>query len=285
MSRKTYEYQGAETSSEQYASGWDTVADTEPIVVDTNEADGAFMEVTFKNEDKNIENLKKDIDNDREKLQDLAVTYCNDSEKTLTSGELRVAPSNHIPRDEMRIAYIQLTDQELNLIESIDSRDKSLKRDDAEEIVSKYNPYDLGTAISREVIGVFRALENYNRAGDRGLVRGWFDHQEAENELKKYGYNPKGPQTEVFSLILQQAKAIRYGIPTKDTQVDDMLGRKRACDFEETMLLLDDEATAENCRHALKKAGYKKLPESWKDENFSTSDIAEICRIARESAA
>jgi hypothetical protein len=285
MSRKTYEYQGTETSSEQYASEWDTVADTEPIVVDTNEADDAFMDLTFKDEEGNIEKLKVDVENDRERLQELAVTYCNDSEKTLTSGELRVAPSNHIPREELRIAYIQLTEQELNLIESEDALDKSPQRKKANEIVSSYNPYDLGTAISREVIGVFRALDNYNRAGDRGLVRGWFDHQEAKNELKKYGYNPKGPQTEVFSLILQQAKAIRYGIPTKDTQVDDMLGRKRACDFQETMILLDDEATAENCRRALKKAGYKKLPESWKDENFSTSDIAEICRIARESAA
>ena len=280
MSELTYGHSNPEARNEQTTTDWDILLDD-----DNTKTDDAFMEVTFKNEDENIEKLKKDIDSDREKLQDLAVAYCNDSEKTLTSGELRVVESNHIPREEMRTAYIQLTDQELNLIESIDSRNKSSKRDDAEEMVSKYNPYDLGTAISREVVGTFHALESYNRAGENGLIEGWRDRRAAEKELKKYGYNPKGPQSEVFSLILQQAKAMRYGIPTKDTQVDDMLGRKRACDFQETMLLLGDEATADNCRRALNKAGYKKLPESWKDENFSTSDIAEICRIAREGAA
>ncbi len=260
---------------------WDILTDTE-----TDAAAGeAYMEVELGNEDEQIKQLKQTIIAEKHSVQTLAKVYCGDTQSSLTSDDLRVAESNYRFRDEVAGDYVRLTDSELNLIETIDERDRGARRAEAEEYVSTHDESGAAMAVAHDIIGVNRALEEYNRAGKRRIVQGWRDRREALGALKKFGYNPDGPQSEVFSLILQQAKAIRLGIPTKDTQVDDMLGRKRACDYQETMLLLSDEATSNNCRRALKKAGYKELPESWSDRNFSTHDIAEMCRIAREAAA
>lgn len=260
---------------------WDTLSDIDDDAIDDEEV----IDIDPRPNVKHIEFLQDEIEEEKKQIRELVNTYCKDKEGTLVSDDLRVAESNHRSQKEIALDYVRLTESELILIETRDELDKSSKRNEAETFASTQDQFGAGMAIAHDIIGVNKALDDYHLANQRGFFEGWNDRKDALKALKKFGYNDKGPQSEVFSIILQQAKAIRMGIPTKDTQVDDILGRKRICDYQETMLLLEDEATSNSCRNALKKAGYKELPESWSDRNFSTHDIAEMCRIAREAAA
>lgn len=266
---------------EKSESPWDTLAGQE------------FMEVTMEDEDESIKRAKMAVITEKQRFQTLAKEYCDDEEGALTSDSLEIHQDRPTRRDErIEEAYHSLTEAELDLVVSEDQRDASSKRLAAEQFADSLNPGDLGWPISHEVTQVSAAIrdlynieQNHTARYDNNWIKGWLDdrhdRRQAMDKLESCGYSPKGEQSEIFSLILQEAKAIQYSVPTKNSNLENVLGRKRACDFQETMLLLSDEQIGDDCRRALKEAGYKKLPERWNDENFSTSEINAICAIAR----
>jgi len=229
-----------------------------------------------------VQSGNEDLRNDKlavvvaeQSYQTIASEYCDDKEGLLTSDDIKINQDFPTPRSEVvEDAYITLCEAQLKLVEAEDKAEKSTKRTAAEQYADSLDQTALGMRVTHEKIKIHSALSHIFRGED---VR------EAKKELEKYGYDPdKEKQSDIFHLLLQEAKAIHYGVPTKKSRMDDVLGHKRAADYQETKLLLADETIGRQCRRAIRRAGFHKIPKSWDDEEFSTSDMAEICAIARK---
>ena len=214
----------------------------------------------------------------KESYKTIAEEFCDDEEHDLTSGKAEISrPAVAERSEEVGEAYTNLTETQIALIENTDTKIDTPQRKEAVEFANSLSLDDLATPIAGDVIKTFHAITALHRAE----VEGKRD-KDAEKELKKLGYNPSGDQDLVFGIILQQAKAITYNVPTKETRIDEKLGYKRAADAKELELLLAEPKIGKKRRRALRKAGFKKLPESWNDEAVSTNSIAKMCLIARE---
>lgn len=261
----------------------------------------AFMEVNLSSEEESLKQHRMAVIAEKQKFQTIAKELCGDTEGAITNGSLEIYQDRPIQRDgSVEKAYCDLTETQLSLLDAEDQFHASPKRADAEQFADSINPGDLGWPIANEVTKVCSALRQLHEVKEKRIshetgnwINDWLSDmrdrrqskREAMDTLESCGYVQGAIQTGIFDLILQEAKAINYSVPTKNSNIENILGRKRACDYQEAKLLLEDEATGASCRRALREAGYKQLPESWNDENFSTSDIAEICAIARESVA
>jgi len=243
-----------------------------------------------------IKTLRLEIAAKRNHYQTLAERLCEDSEGCLTSDKAFIAHDAYAAKRDPAIgeAYADFTDSQAKLLEAQDKENGNPERSAAEEYINTLNPINYEFSISHEVVAVSAALgqlhdiseRKKNREGAVAKIGGWIqdfcDTRNVTNTLKKYGYNPDGPQSGIFDLILQEAKAIRYGVPTKDSRIEGALGRKRIRDYTELNALLSSEDNGANCRRALAGAGYKKYPTDWKDRDFSTCDISKMCAIARD---
>ena len=216
----------------------------------------------------------------KESYRTIAEDFCDDKEHDLTSGKAEIANPAVAERDEkVGEAYTNYTEAQIELIDNIDSKIDSPQREKAKEFADSLSPDSLATPIASEVVKTFHAINILHRAEAEGNKR---DAKDARKELEKLGYNPDGHQDRIFGIILQQAKAISYSVPTKDTRIEEKLGHERAMDAKELELLLAEPKIGKKRRRALRKAGFKKLPEGWNDEKVSTNDIAKMCLIARE---
>jgi len=281
MSELVLDFPNSNNYEKATNDAWDSLAGEE------------YMGVSLSSEESAIKLQKKAVIIKQHEFQTLAKELCGDNEGALTSGGLEIYQDRPIKRDErIEQAYCALTEAQLDLLETEDQNAASSKRAAAEQFADSLNPNSLGWPISHEVTQVSAAIrdlhnieQNRTTRYDNNWIQGWLDDRrgkrEAMDKLESCGYDPSGAQTGIFRLILQEAKAIHYSVPTRHSNIENVLGRKRACDFQETRLILDDETTGANCLRALREAGYKKLPEKWDDENFSTSDMAKICAIAR----
>ena len=255
-----------------------------------------FVKAAETPESEEIKQLQMAVIAKRDSYQTLAVSLCKDSEGCLTSSEARIAQDAYAEKRDPAIgeAYAELTETQAELIEEQDKENDSPARAAAKEYIDSINPINYEFAISHEVVAVSAALgqlhdiaeRKKNREGAAEKVGGWIqdfcDTRDTTNVLKKYGYREEGPQSGIFSLILQEAKAIRYGVPTKNSRIEGALGRKRIYDYMELNDLLSSEQTGRSCRRALAEQGYKKFPTDWKDSDFSTCDIVAMCAIARD---
>ena len=259
---------------------------------------GARFKEAILDEDEVAKERKVAIVAKTHEYQTLAKELCGDEEGVLTSADIHIAQNSYAEKRDPAIgeAYTQLTEYQADLIETVDGQNATPERAAAEEYVKTVNPINYEFAVSHEVVAVSSALRNLYEISQRKFEResavdkatGWIadfcDSRDEKKKLEKLGYNPDGPQTAIFRLILQEAKAIDYGVPTKDSKIETVLGRKRVCDCMELQALLSDEEKGPARRRALAEAGFKKVPEDWRDSDFNTSDIDKMNKIAKKIA-
>lgn len=259
---------------------------------------GARFKEAILDEDEVAKERKVAIVAKTHEYQTLAKELCGDEEGVLTSTDIHIAQNSYAEKRDPAIgeAYTQLTEYQADLIETVDGQNATPERAAAEEYVKTVNPINYEFAVSHEVVAASSALRNLYEISQRKFEResavdkatGWIadfcDSRDEKKKLEKLGYNPDGPQTAIFRLILQEAKAIDYGVPTKDSKIETVLGRKRVCDCMELQALLSDEEKGPARRRALAEAGFKKVPEDWKDSEFNTSDIDKMNKIAKKIA-
>ena len=259
---------------------------------------GARFKEAVQSEDKAVKEHEPKVLAKTHEYQTLAQELCSDDKGILTSTDIRIAQNSYAEKRDPAIgeAYTALTESQAELIDAVDKQDATPERAAGIEYVKTVNPINYEFAVSHEVVAVSSILRNLYEISQRKFNResafekavGWIydfcDSRDEKKKLERFGYNPDGPQTAIFSLILQEAKAIDYGVPTKDSKIEVVLGRKRVCDCMELQALLADGKKGSIRRRALADAGFRKIPESWKDGEFSTSDIDQMNKIVKKAA-
>lgn len=191
-------------------------------------------------------------------------------------------------------AYTELTRRERQVMRAEEDCIKTPEHEAAIAFVDKLSDYELQNGVSNESLEVASAFRNINLLEDKDhqnriygdrWIQQYLDNRRDMKEhlatLKKYGYNPKGEQPEVFKLIAQDAKAHLLGIFTQEDETPVTLARERARSYEELRLISERDTSAVS--RALRHAGFKEMPNDWRDKEFSTYEIVRMCEVAREA--
>lgn len=118
-------------------------------------------------------------------------------------------------------------------------------------------------------------IERYESSPDKPSRADKKKYEERIKELTRYGYDAnRGQDSSVYKELTQVIKFNNY-------QQAAEIGKHRAADWKSLDIALRSD-DARKVKKALKKAGYKKLPESWNDDNFTTYEIQQMSQIAQD---